>query len=309
MKKKLFKSLFALALTCMLSLGMLPGNIATDAGLVMEVQAESYTMFEPLAGRFDVEGLVKVTSAEVNENEDGNLVGRLCFELYDAAKLNTTFAIWEYGNEENASGTNEVVDGSYMVTLPLEVEKNDNGQVVNSIKVFFEITDLEGKTVVFHEFMFPGFGPSVDDTPCTPSTPCTPTQPEPVQVTETNSESTPEPQTAENNYNVFQEETIKNVEKAIAEATTAAANAAVSASGATSTNMPIAIDTGVWISFKGNVYQKLQDSGLPVQISFMYKGERYRVDIPAGADLMSLVDENGYCGFLNLMAHFGGTKL
>ncbi len=309
MKKKLFKSLFALALTCMLSLGMLPGNIATDAGLVMEVQAESYNMFEPLAGRFDVEGLVKVTSAEVNENEDGNLVGRLCFELYDAAKLNTTFAIWEYGNEENASGTNEVVDGSYMVTLPLEVEKNDNGQVVNSIKVFFEITDLEGKTVVFHEFMFPGFGPSVDDTPCTPSTPCTPTQPEPVQVTETNSESTPEPQTAENNYNVFQEETIKNVEKAIAEATTAAANAAVSASGATSTNTPIAIDTGVWISFKGNVYQKLQDSGLPVQISFMYKGERYRVDIPAGADLMSLVDENGYCGFLNLMAHFGGTKL
>ncbi len=275
----------------------------------MEVQAESFNMFEPLAGRFDVEGLVKVTSAEVNENEDGNLVGRLCFELYDAAKLNTTFAIWEYGNEENASGTNEVVDGSYMVTLPLEVEKNDNGQVVNSIKVFFEITDLEGKIVVFHEFMFPGFGPSVDDTPCTPSTPCTPTQPEPVQVTETNSESTPEPQTAENNYNVFQEETIKNVEKAIAEATTAAANAAVSASGATSTNTPIAIDTGVWISFKGNVYQKLQDSGLPVQISFMYKGERYRVDIPAGADLMSLVDENGYCGFLNLMAHFGGTKL
>lgn len=309
MKKKLFKSLFALALTCMLSLGMLPGNIATDAGLVMEVQAESYNMFEPLAGRFDVEGLVKVTSAEVNENEYGNLVGRLCFELYDAAKLNTTFAIWEYGNEENASGTNEVVDGSYMVTLPLEVEKNDNGQVVNSIKVFFEITDLEGKTVVFHEFMFPGFGPSVDDTPCTPSTPCTPTQPEPVQVTETKSEPTPEPQTAENNYNVFQEETIKNVEKAIAEATTAAANAAVSASGAASTNTPIAIDTGVWISFKGNVYQKLQDSGLPVQISFMYKGERYRVDIPAGADLMSLVDENGYCGFLNLMAHFGGTKL
>lgn len=293
----------------MLSLGMLPGNIATDAGLVMEVQAESYNMFEPLAGRFDVEGLVKVTSAEVNENEDGNLVGRLCFELYDAAKLNTTFAIWEYGNEENASGTNEVVDGSYMVTLPLEVEKNDNGQVVNSIKVFFEITDLEGKTVVFHEFMFPGFGPSVDDTPCTPSTPCTPIQPEPVQVTETKSEPTPEPQTAENNYNVFQEETIKNVEKAIAEATTAAANAAVSASGAASTNTPIAIDTGVWISFKGNVYQKLQDSGLPVQISFMYKGERYRVDIPAGADLMSLVDENGYCGFLNLMAHFGGTKL
>ena len=290
----------------MLSLGMLPGNIATDAGLVMEVQAESYNMFEPLAGRFDVEGLVKVTSAEVNENEDGNLVGCLRFELYDAEKLNTTFAIWENGYEQDATGVEgDVVDGC-MVTPPLWVEKNDDGQVVNSIKVFFKITDLEGNEVVFHEFMFPGFGPSVDETP---STPCTPPQQETVQTAEVKSEPTPEPQTAENNYSVFQEETIKNVEKAIAEVTTAAANAAVSASGAASTYTPIAIDTGVWISFKGNVYQKLQDSGLPVQISFMYKGERYRVDIPAGADLMSLVDENGYCGFLNLMAHFGGTKL
>lgn len=116
-----------------------------------------------------------------------------------------------------------------------------------------------------------------------------------------------EPQTPENNYSVFQEATKANVDTAIAQATKAAQEAA--ANGTKATVNPIAIDTGVWISFKGDVYQKLQDSGLPVQITFMYKGVRYRVDIPAGADLMSLVDENGYCGFLNLMAHFGGTVL
>lgn len=130
--------------------------------------------------------------------------------------------------------------------------------------------------------------------------------------TEFANESASEPaqevvQTPENNYAVFQEATIKNVEKAIEVAATNAVQAA--ATGTRAVAEPVKINTGVWISFKGNVYQKLQDSGLPVQITFMYKGERYRVDIPAGADLMSLVDENGYCGFLNLMAHFGGTKL
>jgi len=105
-------------------------------------------------------------------------------------------------------------------------------------------------------------------------------------------------QTPENNYGVFQESVKTSIDVAIAQA-------AASGNGAA----PITIDTGIWISFKGDVYQKLQDSGLPVQITFRYQGIRYRVDIPAGADLMSLVDENGYCGFLNLMAHFGGTVL
>ena len=75
------------------------------------------------------------------------------------------------------------------------------------------------------------------------------------------------------------------------------------------TSDPIVLDTGEWVSFKGDVYQKLQDIGRPIQITFRYKGKHWRVDIPAGADLMSLVDENGYCGFMNLVAHFGGTEL
>lgn len=116
-----------------------------------------------------------------------------------------------------------------------------------------------------------------------------------------------EPQTPENNYIVFHESVKADIDVAIAQAQKAAQEAV--ANGTRTPANPIVIDTGVWISFKGDVYQKMQDSGLPVQITFIYKGVRYRVNIPAGADLMSLVDENGYCGFLNLMAHFGGTVL
>jgi len=105
-------------------------------------------------------------------------------------------------------------------------------------------------------------------------------------------------QTPENNYGVFQESVQKSIDVAMAKTL-----------GNNTSTAPVTIDTGIWISFKGDVYQKLQDSGLPVQITFQYQGIRYRVDIPANADLMSLVDENGYCGFLNLMAHFGGTVL
>ena len=114
---------------------------------------------------------------------------------------------------------------------------------------------------------------------------------------EERSEEPEEPQTAENNYIVFHDTVKKMIKDAAA------------GQGTTAGQGTITIDTKNWISFRGDVYQELQDSGRPVQITFTYRGNRYRVDIPAGADLMSLVDENGYCGFLNLMAHFGGTKL
>ena len=110
------------------------------------------------------------------------------------------------------------------------------------------------------------------------------------------------PQTPENNYGLFQDK-IRNMIADIEKKTQTDSTVANPSSD------PIVLDTGNWVSFKGDVYQKLQDSGRPIQITFRYKGKHYRVDIPADADLMSLVDENGYCGFMNLMAHFGGTEL
>ena len=110
------------------------------------------------------------------------------------------------------------------------------------------------------------------------------------------------PQTPENNYGLFQDK-IRNMIADIEKKTQTDSTVANPSSD------PIVLDTGNWVSFKGDVYQKLQDSGRPIQITFRYKGKHYQIDIPAGADLMSLVDENGYCGFMNLMAHFGGTEL
>jgi len=38
---------------------------------------------------------------------------------------------------------------------------------------------------------------------------------------------------------------------------------------------------------------------------FTYEGRRWKVTIPEGAKVTELCDENGWCGFLNLAAHYG----
>ena len=44
-----------------------------------------------------------------------------------------------------------------------------------------------------------------------------------------------------------------------------------------------------------------------LEVTFPVNGEKVTTVIPAGYDVMSLLDENGYCGFLNLLAVFGNT--
>ena len=48
---------------------------------------------------------------------------------------------------------------------------------------------------------------------------------------------------------------------------------------------------------------------MAVIINYIYKGKGYSVTIPAGYEMMSLLDENGYCGFLYLGSIFGTTEL
>ena len=52
---------------------------------------------------------------------------------------------------------------------------------------------------------------------------------------------------------------------------------------------------------------ELSRAGVAVTINFTYAGVNYSVTIPAKSEIdpASLVDENGYCGFLNLMKYFG----
>lgn len=69
----------------------------------------------------------------------------------------------------------------------------------------------------------------------------------------------------------------------------------------------IVIDAKEWISFNRKVYQSIADAGKEVTILYTYDGVKYSVTIPAGYDVMSLVNEDGYCGFLNLAGHLGAT--
>ncbi|MBQ7469054.1 MAG: hypothetical protein IJS76_01425 [Pseudobutyrivibrio sp.] len=48
---------------------------------------------------------------------------------------------------------------------------------------------------------------------------------------------------------------------------------------------------------------------IDVNVVFMYNGKKMKVTIPAGYDVKTLLDSNGYCGFLRLMSILGGTEL
>ena len=50
-------------------------------------------------------------------------------------------------------------------------------------------------------------------------------------------------------------------------------------------------------------------SDIDVNVVFNYGGKRYKVVIPAGYDMKSLLDKNGYCGFLRLLAVLGGETI
>lgn len=110
------------------------------------------------------------------------------------------------------------------------------------------------------------------------------------------------PKTPETHYGTFQEDAITKVQTAIATMNSNVSN------GDTPVN-EVKLDTGVWVSFNKAVYEEIQKCTVPVSITFIHQRVRYTVTIPADADVLSLVDENGYCGFLNLGAHYGYTSI
>ena len=73
----------------------------------------------------------------------------------------------------------------------------------------------------------------------------------------------------------------------------------------------VKIETSRWISFHKMVMQALADRpDVTLEISFLdgeYKGNRVTVTIPAGTDALSLLDENGFVGFLYLASKYGYT--
>nr|MCR5402968.1 Ig-like domain-containing protein [Butyrivibrio sp.] len=91
-------------------------------------------------------------------------------------------------------------------------------------------------------------------------------------------------------YNVFNKNTTEKIRKAPKNAT-------------------VKIETSKWISFHKMVMEALAERpDVTLEISFLdegYKGNRCTVIIPKGTDVMSLVDKNGFTGFLYLGGKFG----
>lgn len=64
------------------------------------------------------------------------------------------------------------------------------------------------------------------------------------------------------------------------------------------------------ISFNEKTFEILsQRKDVDIRIIYTWKGKEYAVVIPAGYDILSLLDSNGYCGCLYLNHIFGSTEL
>lgn len=74
----------------------------------------------------------------------------------------------------------------------------------------------------------------------------------------------------------------------------------------------VKIETSKWISFHKMVMQALADRpDVSLEVSFLdgeYKGNRVSFIIPAGTDTLSLLDDNGFAGFLYLAGKLGMTN-
>lgn len=74
----------------------------------------------------------------------------------------------------------------------------------------------------------------------------------------------------------------------------------------------IKIETSKWISFHKMVMQALAERpDVSLEVSFLdgeYKGNRVSFTIPAGTDTASLMDDNGYSGFIYLSNKLGSAN-
>ena len=73
----------------------------------------------------------------------------------------------------------------------------------------------------------------------------------------------------------------------------------------------VKVKTSLFINWNTEVMEALAERpDVSLYVSFLddeYKGNRVSVTIPAGEDTMSLLDENGYCGYLYLGGIYGLT--
>jgi len=110
--------------------------------------------------------------------------------------------------------------------------------------------------------------------------------------------------TPENDLNTFMDASVANVNRVFEQISQAVAAGDTQKAQSLRTT-GVMVDTGVWYSYNLTVYEQIEKAGIPVTLTFTYEGRRWKVTIPAGAKVTELCDENGWCGFLNLAAHYG----
>ncbi len=72
----------------------------------------------------------------------------------------------------------------------------------------------------------------------------------------------------------------------------------------------VIIRTQRWVSFHQSVLEALSArSDVKVTVQYRYQGEEYKVTIPAGAEVNTLADKNGFCGFRYLNLIFDESDL
>ena len=114
--------------------------------------------------------------------------------------------------------------------------------------------------------------------------------------------------TPETNMGIFQNTSVNKINAVLKELNAAVASGDTAKAEALRSR-GVTIETSVWHSFNKKVYQQIENSNIPVTLKFLYKGVKYSVTIPAGAKVTELCDKSGWCGFLNLAAHYGATVL
>lgn len=75
-------------------------------------------------------------------------------------------------------------------------------------------------------------------------------------------------------------------------------------------NGTVVIKTDMWVSFYASVIDMLKSRpDVTVNLNYFYKGTRYTMTIPAGADLSVLVEADGFYGFRYLDIFFPGQEV
>lgn len=77
-----------------------------------------------------------------------------------------------------------------------------------------------------------------------------------------------------------------------------------------SQNATVTVETTQWLCFNKAIIEAIASRpDVTVTVNYRYQQKNYTVTIPAGYDVMSLLDENGFVGFRYLDLVLGGSEI